>query len=146
MIEGLARRGGAMVSLPARDDALNRKRTNAATFTNLIYSHFIFTSHCRACQDSLIYPSTYYLLPRPITLTRLVTMLARLIMALARLVMTLTRLSRHWQFFFLCIECSLIQVFFLTYSFTRIRRLFVSIKVSSALFGFDFVIVSAGLF
>jgi hypothetical protein len=99
MIEGLAKRGGAEVSLPARDDALVRKRTSAAIFTNLIYAHSTFTSYYRACQDSLIYPSIYYLLPRPITLTRLVTMLARL-------VMTLTRLSRHWQFFFLCIECS----------------------------------------
>jgi hypothetical protein len=107
MIEGLARRGGAEVSPSARDDALIRKRTSVAIFIDLIYSHSIFTSHCRACQDSLIYPFTYYLLPRPITLTRLVTMLARLIMALAKLVMTLTRLSRHWQFFFLCIECSL---------------------------------------
>jgi hypothetical protein len=106
MIEGLARKGGAEVSPPARDDALVRKRTSAATFTDLIYSHFIFTSHCRAYQDSLIYPFTYYLLPRPITLTRLVTMLARLIITLVRLVITLTRLSRHWQFFFLCIECS----------------------------------------
>jgi len=95
MIEGLTKRDGAEVSPRARDDALTRKRTNVATFTNLIYPHFIFTSHYRACQDSLIYPSTYYLLPRPTTLTRLVTMLARLVMALARLVMTLTRLSRH---------------------------------------------------
>jgi hypothetical protein len=95
MIEGLARRDGAEVSPPARDDALVRKRTSAATSTNLIYPYSTFTSHCRACQDSLIYPSTYYLLPRPITLTRLATMLARLVMALARLVMTLTRLSRQ---------------------------------------------------
>jgi hypothetical protein len=106
MIEGLARRGGAEVSPPARDDALIRKRTSAATFTDLIYSYFTFTSHCRAYQDSLIYSFTYYLLPRLTTLTRLVTMLARLVMALARLIMTLTRLSRHWQFFFLYIECS----------------------------------------
>jgi hypothetical protein len=52
MIEGLARRGGAEVSPPARDNALVRKRTSAATFTNLIYLHSIFTSHCRVCQDS----------------------------------------------------------------------------------------------
>jgi hypothetical protein len=37
MIEGLARRGGAEVSSPARDDALARKRTSAATSTGLIY-------------------------------------------------------------------------------------------------------------
>jgi hypothetical protein len=95
MIEGLARRGGAEVSPPARDDALIRKRISAVISTNLIYSHSTFTSHYRAYQDSLIYPFTYYLLPRPTTLTRLVTMLARLVMALARLVMTLTKLSRY---------------------------------------------------
>jgi hypothetical protein len=95
MIEGLARRGGAEVSSPARDDALVRKRTSATIFTNLIYLHSTFTFYCRACQDSLIYPFIYYLLPRPITLTRLVTILAKLIMALAKLVMTLTRLSRY---------------------------------------------------
>jgi hypothetical protein len=95
MIEGLARRGGAIVSPPARDDALDRKRTSAAISINLIYSHSIFTSYYRVCQDSLIYPSTYYLLSRPTTLTRLATILARLVMALARLVMTLTKLSRH---------------------------------------------------
>jgi hypothetical protein len=37
MIEGLARRGGAEISPPARDDALVRKRTSAAIFTGLIY-------------------------------------------------------------------------------------------------------------
>jgi hypothetical protein len=37
MIEGLARRGGAEVSFPARDDALARKRTSAAIFIGLIY-------------------------------------------------------------------------------------------------------------
>jgi hypothetical protein len=95
-----------MVSPPARDDALDRKRTSAAIFTDLIYLYSIFTFHCRACQDSLIYPSIYYLLPRPTTLTRLATMLARLVITLARLVMTLTRLFRYWQFFFLCIEYS----------------------------------------
>jgi len=52
MIEGLARRGGAEVSPPARDDALDRKRTSAATSTNLIYPHSTFNSHCRVCQDS----------------------------------------------------------------------------------------------
>jgi hypothetical protein len=85
MIEGLARRDGAEISPPARNDALIRKRISAATFTDLIYSHFIFTFNCRACQDSLIYPSIYYLLSRPTILTRLVTILARLVMALARL-------------------------------------------------------------
>jgi hypothetical protein len=35
MIEGLARRGGAEVSPRARDDALIRKRTSAATSTDL---------------------------------------------------------------------------------------------------------------
>jgi hypothetical protein len=107
MIEGLARKGGAEVSPPARDNALIRKRTSATISTDLIYLYSIFTSNYRACQDSLIYPSTYYLLPRLTTLTRLVTMLARLVMALAKLVMALARLFRHWQFFFLYIECSL---------------------------------------
>jgi hypothetical protein len=37
MIEGLARRDGAEVSFPARDDALARKRINATIFTGLIY-------------------------------------------------------------------------------------------------------------
>jgi hypothetical protein len=52
IIKGLARRGGAKISLPARDDALIRKRTSATIVTGLIYSHSTFTSHCRACQDS----------------------------------------------------------------------------------------------
>jgi hypothetical protein len=51
MIEGLARRGGAEVSPPARDDALARKRISAATFTDLS-NLFTFISHCRACQYS----------------------------------------------------------------------------------------------
>jgi hypothetical protein len=97
MIKGLTRKDGPEISFSARDDALIRKRISAITLTDLIYPHFTFTSHCRACQDSLIYPFTYYLLPRPTTLTRLVTMLARLVMALARLAMTLTRLSRQNQ-------------------------------------------------
>ena len=49
MIKGLAKRGGAEVNTSARDDALVRKRTNAATSTDLP-NLFIFTSHCRACQ------------------------------------------------------------------------------------------------
>jgi hypothetical protein len=51
MIEGLARRGGAEVNTPARDDALVRKRTSAATSTDLS-NLSIFTSYCRACQYS----------------------------------------------------------------------------------------------
>jgi hypothetical protein len=52
MIKGLAKRGGAEVSLSARDDALVCKRTSAAISTNLIYPYSTFASHCRACQDS----------------------------------------------------------------------------------------------
>jgi hypothetical protein len=37
MIKGLARKGGAKISSPARDDALARKRISAATSTGLIY-------------------------------------------------------------------------------------------------------------
>jgi hypothetical protein len=37
MIDGLARKGGAEINSPARDDALTRKRISAAIFTGLIY-------------------------------------------------------------------------------------------------------------
>jgi hypothetical protein len=37
MIDGLARKDGAEISSPARDDTLARKRISAATFTGLIY-------------------------------------------------------------------------------------------------------------
>jgi hypothetical protein len=37
MIKGLTKKSGAEISSPARDDALARKRTSAATFTGLIY-------------------------------------------------------------------------------------------------------------
>jgi hypothetical protein len=37
MIKGLARRGGAEISSPARDDTLARKRISAAISIGLIY-------------------------------------------------------------------------------------------------------------
>ena len=112
MIEGLGRRGGAEEVSPPTYDALVRKWTSAATFTDL---------------PNL---STFYLC--------LLLPCMPLIAVYVRTVPTLAT-------FLLYNKCSFIQMFFLTYPFTRIRRLFVSIKVSNVLFGFDFVIVLAGL-